>query len=283
MRAEPVTMDTAGVYHGEGAFWDAATGGIRFVDMLRGDVLTWDGAALRRTHVSDVTAVIRARAEGGYVVATERGFALTDGELTVVSEIPVFGETDLRLNEGACDAAGRFYCGSMAYDGRSGAGRVYRLDPDLSVHVVLPSVTVPNGLAWTASGERALHADTGDGVIWAYDFDTEAGGFGERRPFVQFDGATGLPDGMAVDDEGGVWVALWGGGAVHRYTPSGELDAVVQVPVTNVTSCAFGGADLRTLYITTSRQGLAEPEPHAGGLFAVETGVAGAPVHAFGG
>ena len=108
MRAELVSGGTAGVFHGEGAFWDAATGALRFVDMLRGDVLTWDGRALRRTHVSDVAAVIRARAGGGYVIATERGFALTDGELTVTSEIPVFSESGLRMNEGACDAAGRF-------------------------------------------------------------------------------------------------------------------------------------------------------------------------------
>lgn len=281
MNVELVSDDTAGVFHGEGSFWDAATSTVRFVDMLRGDVLTWDGTALRRTHVSDVAAVIRARAEGGYLVATERGFALTDDELTIANEVPAFTESGLRMNEGACDAAGRFYCGSMAYDTRPDAGRVYRLDPDLSVHVVLERVTVPNGLVWTADGEVALHADTGEGVIWAYDFDAAAGALGGRRPFARFDSSAGMPDGMALDDEGGVWVAMWGGGAVRRYTPSGVLDFAIPLPAVNVTSCAFGGPDRRTLYITTSRQGLAEPEPEAGGLFAVETGITGAPVHAF--
>lgn len=283
MKAELVSDDTAGVFHGEGAFWDVATGSVRFVDMLRGDVLTWDGRALRRTHVSGVAAVIRARSEGGYVVATERGFALTDDQLAVTSEVTAFTESGLRMNEGACDAAGRFYCGSMAYDTRPDGGRVYRLDADLSVHVVLERVTIPNGLVWTGAGEVALHADTREGVIWAYDFDLAAGRFGERRPFVRFSGTSGMPDGMSVDEDGGVWVAMWGGGAVRRYTASGALDLTIPLPAVNVTSCAFGGPDRRTLYITTSRQGLADPEPEAGGLFAVETGFTGAPVHAFGG
>ncbi|MGK3952403.1 SMP-30/gluconolactonase/LRE family protein [Microbacterium sp. I2] len=283
MRAELVSADTAGVFHGEGAFWDDATGSVRFVDMLRGDVLTSDDASVRRSHVSDVAAVIRGRRDGGYVVAIERGFALTDENLAIVTEIPVFRERTARMNEGACDAAGRFYCGSMAYDTRADGGRMYRLDPDLSVHVVMGRVTIPNGLVWSDAGTTALHADTGEGVIWAYDFDLSTGEFGDRRPFVRFDGTKGMPDGMSIDDEGGVWVALWGGGAVHRYAPSGALDLVVTVPAMNVTSCAFGGPDRRTLYITTSRQGLADPEPHAGGLFAIQTEVAGAPVHAFGG
>ncbi|WP_228484717.1 SMP-30/gluconolactonase/LRE family protein [Microbacterium cremeum] len=283
MTAELVSRDTAGVFHGEGAFWDAATGRIRFVDMLRGDVMTWDGTALRRDHLSDVAAVIRARADGGYVVATERGFALTDDALTIDREIPVFADPGLRMNEGACDAAGRFYCGSMAYDANPDAGRVYRLDPDLSVHVALDGVTIPNGLVWTAAGDVALHADTREGVIWAYDFDSETGAFGDRRPHVRFNGTAGVPDGMAIDEDDGVWVAMWGGGAVRRYTAAGVLDLTIPLPTVNVTSCAFGGPDRRTLYITTSRQGLADPEPEAGGLFAVETEVTGAPVHAFGG
>ncbi|MFK4805899.1 SMP-30/gluconolactonase/LRE family protein [Microbacterium sp. ZW CA_36] len=283
MKPELVSSDTAGVFHGEGAFWDAATGSIRFVDMLRGDVMTWDGTTLRRSHLSEVTAVIRARRAGGYVVATERGFALTDHHLSIDREIAVFSDADIRMNEGACDAAGRFYCGSMAYDTRLDGGRVYRLDPDLSVRVVRERVTIPNGLVWTAAGDVALHADTRDGVIWAYDFDLGAGRFGERRPFVQFSGTGGMPDGISIDEDGGVWVAMWGGGGVRRYTATGALDLTIPLPTANVTSCAFGGADRRTLYITTSRQGLADPEPEAGGLFTVETEFTGAPVHAFGG
>jgi sugar lactone lactonase YvrE len=271
------------VFHGEGAFWDPVADSIRFVDMLRGDVLTADATSVRRSHISDVAAVIRARAGGGYVIATERGFALTDGDLRIVTEIPVLLDDDLRMNEGACDAAGRFYCGSMAYDTRPDGGRMYRLDADLSVHVVMDQVTIPNGLVWSESGTLAFHADTGEGVIWTYEFDPVAGEFGDRRPLVRFDGAKGMPDGMAIDTDGGLWVALWGGGAVHRYAPSGSLDLVVTVPAINVTSCAFGGADRRTLYITTSQQGLDRPESQAGGLFAVQTEATGGPVHAFGG
>ncbi|WP_106816355.1 SMP-30/gluconolactonase/LRE family protein [Microbacterium timonense] len=283
MKAELVAADPSGIFHGEGAFWDDTSGAIRFVDMLRGDVLTATAAGLERRHVSDVTAVLRSRRRGGFVIATERGFALTDGDFGIEQEIPVFTDPDVRMNEGACDAAGRFYCGSMAFDSRDGGGRMYRLDPDLSVHVVMPSVTVPNGLVWNATGDVALHADTGEGVIWTYEFDAGRGEFGSRHPLVRFDGAAGLPDGMSIDEEGGIWVAVWGGGAVHRYSPAGALDLTVDLPVSNVTSCAFGGSDRRTLFITTSQQGLSEPEPLAGSLFAAEVGVAGAPVHTFAG
>jgi sugar lactone lactonase YvrE len=271
------------VFHGEGAFWDAGAGCIRFVDMLRGDVMTLEGDLLSRRHVSEVAAVIRSRRQGGHVIATERGFTLVDDDFSSIQEIAVFDATDVRMNEGGCDAAGRFFCGSMAYDARTGGGRLYRLDPDLSVHVALESVTIPNGLVWDAAGTTAFHADTTEGRIWAYDYDPSTGGFGERRPFMAFDGARGLPDGMTIDTEGGLWVAMWGGGAVHRYDATGALDEVVELPVTNVTSCAFGGPERRTLYITTSRQDLETPEQHAGGLFAVATGTTGAPVHEFAG
>jgi sugar lactone lactonase YvrE len=278
-------------FHGEGAFWDASIGGLRSVDMLRGDILTHRGADDggdhhddgERSHVGDVAALIRPRAAGGYVVATERGFALLDGELRPQREIPVFDDTAVRMNEGACDAAGRLFCGSMAYDCAPGAGKLYRLDPDLSVHVVLEHVTIPNGLVWTDGGTVALHADTADDAVWAYEFDATSGTFGERALFIDFSAAAGSPDGMALDAEGGLWVALWGGGAVHRYDPAGILAAVVPLPVTNPTSCAIGGDGGTTLFVTTSRQGIRDgAEPRAGQVFALDIGVAAAELHAFG-
>ena len=260
------------VFHGEGAYWDRGT--LRYVDMLRGDLLTVDS----RTHVADVVALIRPRVDGGYVVATERGFALLDDALTVERTIPVFDDPDVRMNEGACDAAGRLYCGSLAYDYREGGGKLYRLDPDLSVHVVLESVTIPNGLVW--SGGAALHADTSDGAVYRYEFDATAGSFGQREVFVDFADAPGSPDGMALDAEGGLWVALWGGHSVRRYDPFGKLTDTIELPVTNPTSCAIGDT---TLYVTTSKQGLDDPiTEHAGRIYAVEIGVRGAAVHPFG-
>lgn len=275
------------VDHGEGAFWDAATGTLRHVDMLAGDLITvaGEGASVDRTHVADVLSVIRRRRGGGFVAAVERGFALLDDDLAVVRRIPVFDDPAVRMNEGACDAAGRLFCGSMAYDTRPGGGRLYRLDPDLSVHVVLEGVSIPNGLVWTDAGTTALHADTLTREIRAYDYDPDRGTFGASRVFARMeDDAPGSPDGMALDDMGGLWVAMWGGGAVHRYDPDGRLDQVLPLPVTNPTSCAFGGGDDPVLYVTTSRQGIAAgEEPLAGRVAAVPSSVRGASVFSFAG
>lgn len=275
------------VDHGEGAFWDATTDTLRHVDMLAGDLITVaeEVASVDRTHVADVLSVIRRRRGGGFVAAVERGFALLDDDLAVVQRIPVFDDLGVRMNEGACDAAGRFFCGSMAYDMRPGGGRLYRLDPDLSVHVALSGVSIPNGLVWTDAGATALHADTLSREIRAYDYDLDRGTFGASRVFVRMeDDAPGSPDGMALDEEGGLWVAMWGGGAVYRYDPEGRLDQVLPLPVTNPTSCAFGGGDDPVLYVTTSRQGIAAgAEPLAGRVAAVPSSVRGAPVFAFAG
>ena len=149
--------------------------------------------------------------------------------------------------------------------------------------MVLRDVTISNGLQWTRDGATALYVDTPTGRIDRFDVDPGAGTFSGRRTFAEVAGP-GLPDGMAIDEEDGVWVALWGGGAVHRYDAAGRLDLVVELPVSQVTACTFGGPDLRTLFITTSRQGV-EPgeQPEAGAVFAYEAGVRGAVPHAFAG
>jgi len=187
------------------------------------------------------------------------------------------------MNEGGCDPDGRFYCGSMAYDQRPGAGALYRLDPDGSVRVVLGSVTISNGLEWSPDGSRAYYNDTPTHRIDVFDYDGESGLTG-RRPFAEVPVQAGGPDGLTVDVEGGVWVALYGGGAVRRYTPEGMLDGVIEVPAKQVTACTFGGSDLDQLYITTSREELKPGEdPLAGSLFRAAVGVAGLPVREFAG
>jgi sugar lactone lactonase YvrE len=185
------------------------------------------------------------------------------------------------MNEGACDPDGRFYCGSMAYDKRPGAGKLYRLDPDGSIRVVLEEVTISNGLDWSPDGSLAYYNDTDTFGVDVFDYDGETGLSGRRR-FVELGEAR--PDGLTVDAGGGVWVALSNGCAVRRYTPEGDLDAVVELPVTKVTACTFGGPGLDQLFITTSRDGV-EPgaEPLAGSLFRAEVGVTGQPVREFAG
>ncbi len=280
MRAEPITDAVA--YHGEGPVWYRAWGGLRWVDMLAGDVLALsaDGSVLRR-HIGDVCAAVRPRRRGGAVYGVERGFALEDDDGTVTPLGELWSDRNVRMNEGGCDPDGRFYCGSMAYDKRPGAGALYRLDPDLSVHLVLRDVTISNGLDWSPDGALAYYNDTDTFGVDVFDYDPERGLTGRRR-FL--DTGEGRPDGLTVDAEGGVWSALSNGGAVRRYTPAGILGEVVELPVTKVTACTFGGPNLDDLFITTSREGLeAEDQPLAGALFRAEAQIQGMPVRTFAG
>jgi sugar lactone lactonase YvrE len=281
VRAEQITAPVA--YHAEGPVWSPRWGGLRWVDMLAGDVLSLDAdGTVRRRSVGDVAAALRPRAGGGAVIAVERGFALEEADGTVTPLDPVWSDGSIRMNEGGCDPDGRFWCGSMAYDQRPGAAALYRLDPDGAVHCVLDGVTISNGLEWSPDGTLAYYDDTATHRTDVFDYDPEAGLTG-RRPFVDF-GDVGNPDGLTVDAEGGVWVALFGGSAVHRYTPEGRLDAVVEVPAAQVTACTFGGERLDELFITTSREGL-DPgdDPLAGSLFRAGVGVRGLPVREFAG
>jgi sugar lactone lactonase YvrE len=281
VRAEQVTGPVT--HHGEGPVWSPAWGGLRWVDMLAGDVLTLtaDGSVARR-HVAGVVAAVRPRRDGGAVLAVERGFALEDADGSVTVLDPVWTDDGVRMNEGGCDPDGRFWCGSMAYDQAPGAATMYRLDPDGSVRAVFGGVTVSNGLEWSPDGSLAYYADTATHRIDVFDYDRDAG-LTERRPFVTFpDG--GNPDGLTVDAEGGVWVALYGGGAVHRYDAGGRRDAVVEIPAAQVTACTLGGPDLDQLFVTTSRENLGpEDDPPAGSLFRIDVGVRGRPVRAFAG
>ncbi len=281
MQVEQVTDPVA--YHGEGPVWSPRWGGLRWVDMLAGDVLSLgaDGQ-VRRRHVGSVAAALRPRGSGGAVIGVERGFALedADGSLTLLPDL--WSGDEVRMNDGGCDPDGRFYCGSMAYDQRPGAGRLYRLDADLSVRVVLDGVTLSNGLEWSPDGSRAYYTDTATRQISVFDYDPGSGLTG-RRTFAVIRG-DGQPDGLTVDSEGGVWTAMFNGGAVHRYSRDGRLDEVVEVPAGKVTACTFGGTRLDELFITTSREGLPEgADPLAGSLFRASPHVAGLPAREFAG
>ena len=268
-------------YHGEGPVWSARWGGLRWVDMLAGDVLSLraDGGIECRK-MGEVAAALRPRRAGRAVIGIERGFALEEPDGTVRRLGEVWSDPSVRMNEGGCDPDGRFYCGSMAYDQRAGAASLYRLDPDGHVRVALENLTVSNGLEWSPDGTLAYHNDTATYTIAVYTYDRDAG-LTDHRVLASLEHR---PDGLTVDAEGGVWTALSDGGAVRRYTPEGELDAVIEVPARKVTACTFGGAQLDELFITTSREGL-DPgdDPLAGALFRAVPGVRGLPVREFAG
>ncbi len=271
--------------HGEGPFWDAGRDRLLLVDLLAGAVVDVDreGRTGRRK-LASVAAALRARRDGGYVLATENRFVLLGPDLAEERKLPpVFTDPLIRMNDGGCDPQGRFYCGTMAYAETPGAGTLYRLHPDGSVEVTLRDVTISNGLQWNRAGDTVFYADTPTGRIDRFDFDPASGAFTDQHTFTEIEGR-GHPDGMAIDVEDGIWVALWGGSAVHRYDAAGRLDLVVELPVSQVTACTFGGDDLRTLFVTTSRQGVeAGEQPEAGAVFCYEAGVRGAVQHAFAG
>jgi sugar lactone lactonase YvrE len=222
--------------------------------------------------------------DGRVALAIRDGFALLDlddGRVEAVADV----ERELggnRMNDGKCDAAGRFWAGTMATDGRRGAGALYRLDGRRSVERMVEGVSISNGIDWSLDGGLMYYIDTPEDRIDVFDFDPDSGSIANRRLFAGIDGP-GHPDGMTVDAEGGLWVALWGGGRVAHFQPDGTPDGGIELPVAQVSCCCFGGPDLRDLYITTAWEHLAAErrEPHAGSLFRARPGVAGQPAHAY--
>lgn len=280
--AEQFSAPVAGL--GEGAYWDDRTNRFMMVDLLQGDILTLDASGREtRTHVDKIVSVLRRRTRGGFVVGVERGIRFLTDDLEPDGEVITAFDTDgIRMNDGGCDPQGRFYVGSMAYAEGPGAGTLYRFDADGTVAPVLPSVTVSNGVQWSADGSRVFYNDTPTRRIAVYDFDAGDGSFHDQRDFVTLPDGVGSPDGMAIDSEDGLWVALWGGSAVHRYDAAGELTEVIELPASKVTCPTFGGPDGRTLYVTTASLDVPD-EPAAGAVFRADVGVTGAPAHPFAG
>lgn len=267
--------------HGEGPVWFAEAEQLLFVDMLAGTILTIDttGTLIDSRHVGTVAAAFRPRTPGGLVIAVERGFALLspDGELTTLPEL--WSDATVRMNDGGCDTQGRFLCGSMAYDAAAGRGALHRLELDGTTTIVLENVTVSNGLSFSADGATAVYVDSATHEVRRYRLSADDGPWSDYEVVVEIDTAMGTPDGLCVDAEGGIWVALWGGSAVHRYRATGELTDIVTLPVSKVTACALGGSDGRTLYITTSALGLdRDTEPQAGAIFTARVAVAAEPL-----
>ncbi|MGP3968774.1 SMP-30/gluconolactonase/LRE family protein [Streptomyces sp. 6N223] len=265
----------------EGPVWDARgpSGVLRWVDVRLGEVHAFDPSTGRDTHVEmggRVGAVL-LRAGGGLVVATEASLVACDedgGAREPVATVAVARDGG-RLNDGGCDATGRLWAGSCG--GTPGSGALYRLDPDRGVHRMLTGVTTSNGLDWSPDGRTLYYNDSPTGGIDAFDHDPATGAITRRRRLADVD--RGRPDGLTVDADGCVWTALWEGWAIRRYTPEGRLDRTVEIPVKRVTSLAFGGPGLDTLFVTTAsarpEDGDPREQPYAGGIFAVGTRATG--------
>jgi sugar lactone lactonase YvrE len=270
---------------GEGPVWDALRQELVWVDIDAGLVhRRARGRPDRTLEVGRPVGCAVPRAGGGLALALRDGFALVppdDGTPVLVG--PVERERgDTRMNDGACDSRGRFWAGTMSLRGDTRTAALYRLDPDMRVTRVLPGISVSNGIGWSPDDTVLYHVDSPRRRIDVYDFDSQAGAIAGRRAVIPIAAELGTPDGLTVDAEGGIWVALWGGGAVVRHSPDCVLDERIELPVSNVSSCCFGDADLGTLYVTTASRGAAH-EPLAGAVFACRPGIRGLPATPFAG
>lgn len=270
------TVDTLG----EGPVWDPESQALFWVDIKAPAVqrLAADGGVTRWAMPDSVGSLALAD-DGRILVALRDRFCLFDpasGGFAELARLRDDGE-GIRANDGKCDRQGRFWLGSMDEGRRAQRGRLYRLERGV-LSAVLDGLDVPNALCWAPDGRTMYFADSPRRAIWAFAYDPASGALGERRVFATCEGES--PDGATVDEAGFVWSARYGGGRVVRHAPDGRVDRVIAVPgARQVTSCAFGGADLGTLFITTAAQlldaaGLAA-QPGAGGLFAVKPGVRG--------
>jgi sugar lactone lactonase YvrE len=273
----------------EGPVWDAARGLLRWVDILPGDVHALDPASGEHSSfgTGQMVGTVGLTRDGGLVLALAGGFALSgsDGQ-----DLRPFGDFSVdrsvtRFNDGKPDPWGSFWAGTMAVPEDSGYPcSLYRLSPDGAVTELFGGVGLSNGLDWSDDRRVFYYSDSHAGVD-LFGTDPDTGTLGTRRRFTEVSG--GVPDGLTLDAEGGLWLAVWGSGELRRYLPDGRVDVVVSLPVTQVTSAAFGGADLGTLYITTARENFTPADlaaqPHAGDIFACTPGVTGRPPYLFGG
>ena len=272
----------------EGPVWDGWDQTLWWVDIDRHQL--WRKRFGEQPVVHDVgqeVAAVLPRRSGGMALVVRSAIVLTDEQLTVTKMIPVplpFSQA-MRLNDAACDPAGRLWFGSMATDGQSDRGSLYTLAHDHALTRAFGPVSISNGLGWSPDGRTMYYVDTPTGRVDAFPFDQLSGRLGRRRTLASIPAGDGKPDGLTVAADGSLWVALWGGSAVQRFTSSGRPVGRVKLPTRNVTSCCFGGTDLDELYITTARRGLTaaeqEAEPTAGRMFVCRPGARGMPVHRY--
>ncbi len=278
--AKPVLECSAKL--GEGSLWDSRESCLWWVDITVGRVHRFDPATgeNRTCEVGQMVGTVVVRESGGLLVALENGIATLDfdtGKLETVSDPEVEIPTN-RFNDGKCDPAGRFWAGTVSMVGVKGAGSLYCYEGSGRIRNMVGDVSTSNGIVWSHDSKTMYYIDTPTCEVWAYDFDLATGDITNRRTVVVVAEEFGWPDGMTIDAEGMLWVAHWGGWAVHRWDPNtGSMLDTVKVAAEFVTSCAFGGPDLKTLYITCAGGGDegTKDQPFAGHLFAWNAPVAG--------
>ena len=276
---------------GEVPVWDAAEQALYWVDIegCRLQRLVPATGALQDWLLPERVCAVALRERNGLLLALASGFAFFDLETSALTRLaaPESGLPHNRMNEGKCDSRGRFWAGTMDDRLNARSGALYRLDPDLGCHRMESGIGISNSIAWSPDDRVFYFADTMQRTIFAYDFDADSGTISNRRILTDCAEQPGAPDGSAVDAEGFLWNAQWDGWRLVRYAPNGRIDRIVRLPVQKPTSCAFGGADLTTLYVTSAIWDLSPEalagQPFAGGLLALDVGVRGLPSTRFAG
>lgn len=275
---------------GEGPVWDDQEQQLYWVDILNGKLMIHDPERNEnyRYDVGEHIGVAVLREKGGLVLALKSGFAFFDTGDQEIKPIrdPEAGLEGNRFNDGKCDPSGRFWAGTMAYNLQKGAASLYSLNPDLSVDKKISGVTISNGMAWNTDDDIFYFIDTPERAVYAFDYEQETGKIGNRRVVKVLENGEGLPDGMTIDTENKLWIALYNGSKIIRVDPvSGERLFEIALPVPKVTSCTFGGGDLDELYITTAREHMSDEDiekaPLSGSLFKVKVPFRGKPAFRF--
>ena len=276
---------------GEGAIWHAGKQKLFWVDIEKYQLNIYN-LATGENEVIEVGqyigTVVPVEQEDKALVALKDGIYLLDLESRSLQPVvsPEKDKKNNRFNDGKCDPAGRMWAGTMALDGKKGAGSLYRIDHDGSARKMLDHVTISNGIVWSSDHHIMYYIDTPTRQIVAFDFDPEAGNISNQHTVVKIPDDMGYPDGMTIDNKDKLWVAHWGGACVAQWDPeTGKLLKKIDVPAPHVTSCVFGGKNLDLLFITTARSGLTKEQledyPESGGLFIARPGEKGVPAHLF--
>lgn len=275
---------------GEGAIWNYKTGELIWVN-IKGEILNFyhpKTESNREMFTGQMIGTVVPAESGKVMVALQNGIYSYDSDSGAKKLIvdPEADKPDNRFNDGKCDPAGRFWAGTMSLVGAKNAGALYRLDADSTIHKMIDGVGTSNGIVWSADKTKMYYIDTPTRKVMGYDYDNETGDISNPKVAVEIPDGIGYPDGMTIDRKDNLWVALWGGSAVACFNPeNGELLRKIEVPAKNVTSCAFGGDDLETLYITTARESTSDEDlerfPHAGGVFKARPGVKGVKAYFF--